>query len=145
MKAGEENVIAVRVDHSRQADSQWYTGSGVFLVVWENSTLFLIAMNCQWLVCISFMAFYQLNKQYIAEALFVNRKKPELRCLVKCLLTKKPEQTDPAYLPLTATTTTDQTVCSPPAMQTSLNATGLFFTGIYPWICILMVIPPSSF
>lgn len=25
-----ENVIAVRVDHSRQADSRWYTGSGIY-------------------------------------------------------------------------------------------------------------------
>ena len=27
---GGENVIAVRVDHSRQADSRWYTGSGIY-------------------------------------------------------------------------------------------------------------------
>ncbi|SHH89727.1 glycoside hydrolase family 2 protein [Clostridium grantii] len=26
----EENVIAVRVDHSRHADSRWYTGSGIY-------------------------------------------------------------------------------------------------------------------
>ncbi len=30
----EENVIAVRVDHSRQADSRWYTGSGIYRNVW---------------------------------------------------------------------------------------------------------------
>lgn len=34
LKAGEENVIAVRVDHSRQADSRWYTGSGIYRDVW---------------------------------------------------------------------------------------------------------------
>lgn len=34
MKPGEENVIAVRVDHSRQADSRWYTGSGIYRDVW---------------------------------------------------------------------------------------------------------------
>lgn len=28
--AGEDNVIAVRVDHSREADSRWYTGSGIY-------------------------------------------------------------------------------------------------------------------
>ncbi|WP_281888652.1 glycoside hydrolase family 2 TIM barrel-domain containing protein [Paenibacillus sp. YYML68] len=27
---GKENVIAVRVDHSRYADSRWYTGSGIY-------------------------------------------------------------------------------------------------------------------
>lgn len=27
---GEDNVIAVRVDHSRYADSRWYTGSGIY-------------------------------------------------------------------------------------------------------------------
>ena len=39
--AGEDNVIAVRVDHSREADSRWYTGSGiyrdVYLVGAENA------------------------------------------------------------------------------------------------------------
>ena len=29
-----DNVIAVRVDHSRQADSRWYTGSGIYRPVW---------------------------------------------------------------------------------------------------------------
>ena len=27
---GKENVLAVRVDHSRSADSRWYTGSGIY-------------------------------------------------------------------------------------------------------------------
>ena len=27
---GEENVLAVRVDHTRYADSRWYTGSGIY-------------------------------------------------------------------------------------------------------------------
>jgi hypothetical protein len=31
---GQENVIAVRVDHSRYADSRWYTGSGIYRDVW---------------------------------------------------------------------------------------------------------------
>lgn len=31
---GRENAIAVRVDHSRSADSRWYTGSGVYRDVW---------------------------------------------------------------------------------------------------------------
>ena len=30
----EENVIAVRVDHSLSADSRWYTGSGIYRNVW---------------------------------------------------------------------------------------------------------------
>lgn len=29
-----ENVIAVRVDHSKYADSRWYTGSGIYRDVW---------------------------------------------------------------------------------------------------------------
>ncbi len=29
-----DNVIAVRVDHSRNADSRWYTGSGIYRDVW---------------------------------------------------------------------------------------------------------------
>jgi len=31
---GKDNVIAVRVDHSRWADSRWYTGSGIYRNVW---------------------------------------------------------------------------------------------------------------
>jgi hypothetical protein len=34
IKYGEENVIAVRVDHSQYADSRWYTGSGIYRDVW---------------------------------------------------------------------------------------------------------------
>ena len=31
---GGPNTIAVRVDHSREADSRWYTGSGIYRNVW---------------------------------------------------------------------------------------------------------------
>lgn len=31
---GKPNQIAVKVDHSRQADSRWYTGSGIYRNVW---------------------------------------------------------------------------------------------------------------
>lgn len=34
---GEENVLAVRVDHSREADSRWYTGSGIYRDVYVVS------------------------------------------------------------------------------------------------------------
>lgn len=34
VKYGEDNVIAVRVDHSRIADSRWYSGSGIYRDVW---------------------------------------------------------------------------------------------------------------
>ena len=34
IKYGEENTIAVRVDHSQSADSRWYTGSGIYRDVW---------------------------------------------------------------------------------------------------------------
>ncbi|MDO4496381.1 MAG: glycoside hydrolase family 2 TIM barrel-domain containing protein [Bacteroidales bacterium] len=30
-----ENVLSVRVDHSRYADSRWYTGSGIYRDVWR--------------------------------------------------------------------------------------------------------------
>ena len=31
---GNENVLVVRVDHSQDADSRWYTGSGIYRDVW---------------------------------------------------------------------------------------------------------------
>lgn len=34
VKYGEDNIIAVRVDHSKSADSRWYTGSGIYRNVW---------------------------------------------------------------------------------------------------------------
>lgn len=34
IKYGEDNVVAVRVDHSLSADSRWYTGSGIYRNVW---------------------------------------------------------------------------------------------------------------
>ncbi|MDR1369744.1 MAG: DUF4982 domain-containing protein [Dysgonamonadaceae bacterium] len=34
IKYGEDNVIAVKADHSRSADSRWYTGSGIYRNVW---------------------------------------------------------------------------------------------------------------
>ena len=30
LKYGEENVLSVKVDHSKEADSRWYTGSGIY-------------------------------------------------------------------------------------------------------------------
>ena len=34
VKYGENNSIAVRVDHSKSADSRWYSGSGIYRNVW---------------------------------------------------------------------------------------------------------------
>lgn len=34
IKYGEDNTIAVKVDHSQSADSRWYTGSGIYRNVW---------------------------------------------------------------------------------------------------------------
>ena len=34
IKKGEKNVIAVRVDNSKQPNSRWYSGSGIFRNVW---------------------------------------------------------------------------------------------------------------
>ncbi|MFD1630153.1 sugar-binding domain-containing protein [Pseudopedobacter beijingensis] len=34
IKYGQDNVISVRVDHSRYADSRWYSGSGIYRNVW---------------------------------------------------------------------------------------------------------------
>ena len=34
IKYGEDNLVAVRVDHSQSADSRWYTGSGIYRNVW---------------------------------------------------------------------------------------------------------------
>lgn len=33
-----DNVLAVRIDHSRHADSRWYTGSGIYRDVWMIET-----------------------------------------------------------------------------------------------------------
>ena len=34
LNVGGENVLAVRVNHSQEADSRWYTGSGIYRNVW---------------------------------------------------------------------------------------------------------------
>lgn len=34
IRPGEDNVLSVRVDHSRYADSRWYTGSGIYRDTW---------------------------------------------------------------------------------------------------------------
>lgn len=34
VKYGQQNTLAVRVDHSQSADSRWYTGSGIYRNVW---------------------------------------------------------------------------------------------------------------
>ncbi len=39
VRLGEENTLAVRVDHSRSADSRWYTGSGI------NRNVYLVRAN----------------------------------------------------------------------------------------------------
>ncbi len=36
--AGKQNILAVRVDHSKYADSRWYTGSGIYRHVWLIAT-----------------------------------------------------------------------------------------------------------
>lgn len=45
-----DNVLAVRVDHSRQADSRWYTGSGIYRPVWivESGPVHLAQWGSAW-------------------------------------------------------------------------------------------------
>ena len=38
LNAGGDNVLAVRVDHSQESDSRWYTGSGIYRNVWLISS-----------------------------------------------------------------------------------------------------------
>ncbi len=38
LKPGEDNVIAVKVDNSKQPNSRWYTGSGIYRNTWLNIT-----------------------------------------------------------------------------------------------------------
>lgn len=38
IKVGEKNVIAVRVDNSKQPNSRWYSGSGIYRNVWLVTT-----------------------------------------------------------------------------------------------------------
>ena len=37
MKAGNANVVAVRVDNSKQLNSRWYSGSGIYRHVWLDA------------------------------------------------------------------------------------------------------------
>ena len=45
-----DNGLAVRVDHSRQADSRWYTGSGIYRPVWlvESGPVHLAQWGSAW-------------------------------------------------------------------------------------------------
>jgi hypothetical protein len=45
-----DNVLAVSVDHSRQADSRWYTGSGIYRDVWlvESGPVHLAQWGSAW-------------------------------------------------------------------------------------------------
>ena len=38
LKPGEDNVIAVRVDNSKQPNSRWYSGSGIYRNTWLTTT-----------------------------------------------------------------------------------------------------------
>ena len=38
IKVGDKNVIAVRVDHMKYADTRWYSGSGIYRHVWLIAT-----------------------------------------------------------------------------------------------------------
>ena len=38
IRYGENNVLKVTVDHTRENDSRWYTGSGIYRHVWLTST-----------------------------------------------------------------------------------------------------------
>ena len=38
LKPGEKNVLAVRVDNSKQKNSRWYSGSGIYRHVWLTAT-----------------------------------------------------------------------------------------------------------
>jgi hypothetical protein len=53
---GKDNVIAVRVDHSRSADSRWYTGSGIYRNVW------LVYANPVHIAQWGIFAYPQINK-----------------------------------------------------------------------------------
>lgn len=53
-------------------------------------------MSCQCLVNMGILTYYQLNKEYIAQVLCINREKPELHCDGKCFLTEKLNQANQA-------------------------------------------------
>lgn len=53
-------------------------------------------MSCQCLVQMGIMTYYQLNKEYIAEVLCINREKPELHCNGSCFLKEKLQENAPA-------------------------------------------------
>lgn len=49
----------------------------------------MFALVYQCLACLGVFAWYEANKQYIAEQLCENRDKPELHCNGQCVLMKK--------------------------------------------------------
>lgn len=68
------------------------------------SYILILIMSCQCLVNMGIITYYQLNKEYIADVLCINRDKPELQCQGKCFLTdqlKKDNQSDKKGVPAT--------------------------------------------
>lgn len=58
LRFGEENVIALRVDHSQSADSRWYTGSGIYRDVW------LVSANEDHIQAWGVYAYPEMQKQH---------------------------------------------------------------------------------
>ena len=57
-----------------------------------TSIILTLILGCQCLVNMGILSYYQLNKEYIAEVLCINREKPDLDCGGKCFLTEKLNQ-----------------------------------------------------
>lgn len=58
------------------------------------SIILLFSLSCQCLAKFGIIAWYQLNKEYIAKNLCENRAKPQLKCCGKCILNKKLSKVD---------------------------------------------------
>jgi len=58
------------------------------------SILLFIALSFHLVVQLSIVTWYEVNKDYIAKNLCVNRNKPELKCCGKCYLKKQLNKAD---------------------------------------------------
>ena len=61
-----------------------------FVSVKKYAAIFMLfCISYQYMIKLGIMAWYQLNKEYVATVLCENKNKPELKCCGKCYLNKQ--------------------------------------------------------
>jgi beta-galactosidase/beta-glucuronidase len=73
---GKENEIKVRVDHSRNADSRWYTGSGIYRNVWQFTPIRYILPSGAYLPLVPVLGIKTLKTLKTLRLLKWKRKSP---------------------------------------------------------------------